>query len=198
METRQQDLAAILKPVANPTFSQAERRNLTAPIVIAVLVLATAAALGLHFIPTRDADLAITHTATWQAHTVFKADSIVVGQDATQNDLYVLTTVHIDNKLHVPLFIKDLSANFTTADDQALTSNAIEKSDIPNLYQVFPALKPLSSAPLFRETTIAPGQSAEGMVILRFPATQDDWNHRKSATFTADFYHQASQTITIH
>jgi hypothetical protein len=189
--------AAILPRVANPTFSQSERRNLAAPIIIAVLVLVAIAALVWHHLPSHDADLAITHTATWQAHTVYKSDSIVVGQDSAEDDLYVLTTLRIRDPLGVPLFVKDLTATLITADGQTLTTSAVEKLEFPNLYLAFPALKPLSTAPLFRETTIAPSQSAEGMVMLQFPITQDTWNRRKSATLTVDFYHQAAQTIPI-
>jgi hypothetical protein len=189
--------ADILTKVANPSFSQSERRNLAVPIIIAVAVLAAAAALIFRFIPSRPTDLAITHTATWQAHTVFKSDSIVVGQDAAEDNLYVLTTLHIDNRLHIPVFLKDFTATLTTADGKVLPTSAIEKPDLPGLFEIFPALKPLSTTPLLRETTIAPQQSAEGMVILRFPATQDEWDHRQSAVLAVDFYHQDTQTIPI-
>jgi hypothetical protein len=190
-----EEAAAILPIVADPTFSQPERRSLAAPLAIAAVLLIAAAAAILHYIPRRPAELAITHTAVWQAHTVFKSDTILVGRDTTQDDLYILATLRIDDHLHIPIFVKDLTATLTTADGQLLTTSAIEKLDLPTLYQTFPAIKPLSSAPLLRETTIAPGQSAEGMVILRFPITQDDWNHRQSAALAVDFYHQSSQTI---
>jgi hypothetical protein len=183
--------------VAQPTFSQSERPNLAIPLAIAVLVLAAAAALVLHFIPKQSADLAITHTATWQAHTVFKSDTILVGRDKAEDNLYVLATLHLDDRLHVPLFLKDFNATLTTADGQTLTASAVEKTDLPNLYTTFPALKPLSATPLLRETTVAPGQSAEGMLILCFPATQADWDHRQSAVLTVDFYHQSPQSIPI-
>jgi len=179
------------------TFSQPERRNLLLPIGIAAVILVAIAALVLAFLPRRTADLAITHVATWQAHTVYKSDSIVVGQDKAEDDLYLLVTLRIDDRLKIPLFLKDFTATLTTADGQTLETGAAEKNDLEALYTTFPVLKSLSSPPLLREATIAPGQPAEGMILLQLPIKQDAWDHRKAATLTVDFYHQGPQTIAI-
>jgi hypothetical protein len=183
------------------TFSQSERRNFTGPILIALAVLAIAGVAIYLYIPKSVATLTITHTAILPTHTVYKSDSKVVGhQDQAQDDLYVLATVHIDNHLRVPLFINDITATLTPPDDvggEPLNSSAIEKKDLDNLYITFPALKPLASDPLVRESSIAPRSSAEGMVLLHFPSTEADWNNRKSAVVTIDFYHQGPFTVTI-
>lgn len=180
------------------TFPQpARNNNLLAPVLIAFLVLGLTIALVLRFTPRKTADLTITKTSVYAAHTVFKSDSIVVGHDPAQDDLYVLTTLRIDDRLHLPLFLKDFTATLTTAEGQQFTTSAAEKQDFPNLYAAFPALKPLSSAPLLRETVIDPGESAEGMVLLHFPVTQDVWDHRKSAVLHVDLYHQGKQTVLI-
>ena len=183
--------------MADLTFSQPERRNLLLPIGIAVVVLVAAAALVLAFLPRRTADLTVTHVATWQAHTVYKSDSIVVGKDAAQDDLYVLITLRIDDQLKIPLFLKDFTATFTNANGETFETGAAEKNDLDALYTVFPALKALASPPLLREATVAPGQPAEGMILLQLPMKQDAWDHRKAATLTVDFYHQGPQTIAI-
>ncbi len=72
-----------------------------------------------------------------------------------------------------------------------------QEKDLPNIYTSFPALKSLASRPLLRETLIAPGASAEGMVLLQFPITQDVWNHRKSAVLNVDLYHQGNFPVSI-
>jgi hypothetical protein len=183
--------------VADPTFSQADRRNFALPILIAVLVLAGAAYLLLRFTPHTTADLQITQLKTWQAHTVFKSDTILVGQDKAQDDLYVLTTLRIEDRLRLPLFLKDFTATLITADGETLATSAAEHHELDPLYTTFPALKALATPPLLREAQITPGQSDEGMILLHFPITQDTWNKRKSATITIDLYHQSSQTIAI-
>jgi len=180
------------------TFSQSERRNFLGPILIAFAVLCIAFAGVFHFLPPKVADLTVTRTAILPTHTVFRTDSKLVGQhEQAQDDLYVLTTVRIDDRLHVPLFISDITATLTTADDNVVTTSAIQKGDLDNLYVSFPALKPLSGPPLLRESTIQPGDHAEGMAILHFPLTEADWNSRKSATVTIDFYHQGQFSVTI-
>ncbi|MCU1224902.1 MAG: hypothetical protein JWQ42_2995 [Edaphobacter sp.] len=180
-----------------PTFAQPDRRNLLAPVLIAFVVLGIVIALLLRYTPHKTADLAITHTAVYPAHTVFTSDSILVNRDRDQDDLYVLATLRVEDRLNLPLFLKDFTATLTTADGEQLTTNAVEKTDLSNLYSTFPALKKLASDPLLRETLINPHQSAEGMVLLHFPVTQAAWDARRSATLNIDFYHQGPLTITI-
>ena len=180
------------------TFSQAERRSDLVPGLIALTVLAVFFGFLYMRTPLRIADGAITRTAILPTHTVFKTDSKLVGAQSTfQDDLYVLTTVRIDNHLKVPLFLSDFNGTVTAPDDSVTTTNAIQKNDLPNLYVTFPAIKPLASPPLLRESSIEPGGHAEGMVLLHFPLTEADWNSRKSATVTIDFYHQGNLTVPI-
>ena len=182
----------------DPQFSQARSSNLLLPGLLALAVLAISGFVLLHYTPNRTADLTITNIATYQAHTVFKSDTILIKKDNAQDDLYVLVTLRVGDELKLPLFLKDLIATLTTANGTTLTTNAAEKTDLAPLLTTFPALKPLASAPLLRDTLVPPGQTAEGMVLLQFPITQDVWDHRQSATLTVDFYHQAPQTVAIH
>ena len=130
---------------------------------------------------------------------MFKNLSKVVGhEDEAQDDLYVLTTLHIDNRSKMPLTIDDITAVLTPSDDSdPTTASAIPQTGLDGMYVTFPALKPLSGPPLPRETTIQPGDHAEGMVMLHFPVAEADWNSRKSATVTISFYHQDPLTLTI-
>jgi hypothetical protein len=187
----------MLLPVSDLKFAQPARSNLLAPVLLAFLILGITLALAIRYTPHRTADLTITRTIVYPAHTVFKGDTIVVGHDRGQDDLYVLTTLRIDDRLHLPLFLKDFTGTLTTADGQEFTTNATEKDDFANIYTSFPALKPLASEPLLRETMINPGQSAEGMILLHFPVTQEVWDHRRTAYLNVDLYHQGQQSILI-
>jgi hypothetical protein len=182
------------------TFSQSERRNsFMVPLLIAFVVIGGIFAY-VYMRPHRIADITITHTAVLPEHTVFKNLSKVVGhEDQAEDDLYVLTTVRVDNRLKIPLTIDDITGTLNPPDDSAepATTSAIPKADLDGVYVTFPALKPLASAPLPRETTIQPGDHAEGMVMLHFPVTEADWNNRKSASVTISFYHQEPFTVTI-
>jgi hypothetical protein len=184
-------------PVSDLKFAQPARRNLLAPVLLAFLILGIVLALLLRFTPHRTADLTISNTIVYPAHTVFKSDTIVVASQHTEDNLYVLTTLHIDDRLRLPLFIKDFTATLTTAEGEEITTSAIEKRDLDNLYASFPELKPLASEPLLRDTMISPGQSAQGMILLHFPVTQAVWDHRRSAVLNVDLYHQGQQEILI-
>jgi hypothetical protein len=192
--------------VADLTFSQPAKRNLAVPISIAVAVLIIAAVAIFRFTPRSTADVSITKTAVHAAHLVFKSESTIVGSDRSQDDLYVLVTLHIEDHLHLPLFLKDFTASLTPSNPDGtpaedLTSSAIEKPEIPNLYLSFPAVKALAdqqgSPLLLRETKIDPGQSTEGFLLLHFPASQATWDARKTAAVTINFYHQQPMTIEI-
>jgi hypothetical protein len=182
------------------TFSQPERRNFVVPILVALVLIGGVFAY-VYLNPHRIADITVTHTAILPTHTVYKTDSKLVGhKDQAEDDLYVLTTIRIDNRLKTPLVIDSITAALAgkdDTDDTAATTSAIQKNDIDSLYVTFPALKPLGSAPLLRETAIQPGEHVEGMVMLHFPVDQAAWDQRKSATVTIAFYHQDPFTVTV-
>jgi hypothetical protein len=183
--------------VSEPKFSQPARQNLLAPVLVAFLILGIAIALVLRYTPHTIADLSILHTAIYPTHTVYKSDTLIVGRDRSQDDLYVLTTLRIQDRLNLPIFLKDFTATLRTSDGEQLTSSAVQKQDLDNLYTTFPALRPMASTPLLRETLIDPGHTAEGMVLLHFPVTKDVWDRRQSATLHVDLYHQGPISITI-
>jgi hypothetical protein len=183
--------------MADLKFSQSERPNFLVPGLIALAVIGGIFVGLAYFTPHQIALVSVTHTAILPTHTAFKSSSIVVAEDPSQDDLYVLTTVKVQNTLKIPLFIKDITATLETAEGTTDSESAVEKNDIENLYTTFPKLKPLASAPLYREITIEPGQSAEGMVLLHFPITQAVWDSRKSATVYIDLYHQGKIPVVI-
>ena len=180
------------------TFSQPERRSFLVPGLIALAVLAIGLGIFAWINPYRVPQLTVTHTAVDAEHTVFASPSKVVGvKDQTQDDLYVLATVRINNRLKFPITVNDITGTVSNTDDAELTTTAVEKSDLPNLFVVFPKLAALAGPPLLRESTIQPGAQLEGMVVLHYPLTQADWDQRKSATITIDFYHQDAITVPI-
>ncbi len=178
-------------------FAQPARRNLLVPVLVAFLILGIALVLVLRNTPRSTADLAILKTSLYPTHTVYKAESLVVGRDNIEDNLYVLTTVRVEDKLKLPLFIKDMTATLVTAEGETIEASAVQKQDLPNLYTSFPALRPLSSSPLLRETLINPGETSVGMVLLRFPVTEEAWKERRSATLNIALYHQGPVSIEI-
>ena len=185
--------------MAELTFKQSDHRNYIVPILIA-LVLVGAAVGYVYFRPHRVADISITHVAVVPTHTVLKTESKLVGaQNEVQDVVYVMATVRIENHSTVPLTIDDLGGTLTPPDNsgEPTTISAAQKDGLESIYSAFPAVKPQAGAPLLRETTIQPGAHAEGMVLLNFPASQDDWNKRASASVTIGFYQHDPYSVTI-
>lgn len=179
-------------------FNQPARRNLLVPVLISFLILGMAIAIVLRYTPASTAKLTVLHTSIYPTHTVFKADTIVVGRDRSQDDLYVVTTLHMEDRLNLPLFIKDMTGTLQTADGQKIETSAVQKQEFDNLFTSFPALKPLvTSAPLLRDTLIESGKSVEGTVVLHFPVSEEVWNHRRSAALHIALYHQGRVSVTI-
>ncbi len=167
------------------------------PILLALAVLAVAAAFATHHLQANSVHAEHIGTRLLPTHTVFQSDSIVVGPATAEDDLFVATTIRLDNKLRVPTTIDTINCTLTTADGGVLTLPAAQKDEIPLTEQSFPALKPLLLQPLLRESTIAPGQSLTGTVLLHFPISQSLWDARKSAVLTIGLYNQPSLTLTI-
>lgn len=156
-----------------------------------------AIAIVLRYTPASTAKLKVLHTTVYPTHTVFKADSIIVGRDRSQDDLYVVTVLRMEDRLNLPLFIKDMTATLETSDGNKISTSAVQKQDFESLFTTFPALKPLVTAPLLRETLVESGKSVEGAVVLHFPVTEEAWNHRRSATLHITLYHQGRVSVAI-
>jgi hypothetical protein len=187
-------------PEFNPSLIPS--RSPLPAILSAAGILIVIAAAVLYFNPRKTAEISITRVQIYAAHTETKAmegsTHIIGANPHADDDLYVLLTVKLTDKLRLPLFIKDETAILTASDHSVADSSAIQVRDLQNLYTTFPALQKLASDPLARDTQIAPGQSTEGMVLLHFPgATEANWTSRESATLTIDFFHQSPQTVTI-
>ncbi len=187
-------------PEFNPALIPS-RSPLPAILAAAGILIVIAAAV-FYFNPHKTAELTITRVQIYAAHTETKAMPgtvhIIGANPHADDDLYVLLTVKLTDKLRLPLFIKDETATLTAPDHSVADSSAVQVPDLPNLYTTFPALQKLASDPLVRDTQVSPGQSAEGMVLLHFPgATEANWTGRQSATLTLDLFHQSPQTVTI-
>ncbi len=171
-------------------------------IFLAIILLAAIAAAVFYLTPRKTAELTIPNVQLYAAHTTTNSQQNgfnIVGQAAeTDNDLYVVATVNLQNKLSLPLFIQSISAIYTTPDNTIMDAQALNPSDISRLEETFPALVPLMVNPLPFDPTIAPGATAKGTVLLHFSGlTEQSWKARKSATLTINLAHQNPQTATI-
>jgi hypothetical protein len=169
-------------------------------ILIAVAVLIAIAAAVFYFNPRKTAELTVTKTEL-VAQTADAKHSVggIVGQPVeTDNDLYVVVTLRIENKLRLPIFINGINAAYTPSDDAPIAVQSMRASDLPRVEEIFPTIKPLMTNPLTFDNGIDPKSAIEGTVLLQFPGiTEAAWKSRKTATLTVDLAHQDPQTVTI-
>ena len=171
-------------------------------ILTAFVVLAVVAAAVFYFNPRKTAELSITKVQLHAEHTTFSSQrgSVnVIGQPAsTEDDFYVVATVRLENKLHLPIFIDSFDATYTAPDNTTLDTKATSLTDISRIEETFPALQPLIANPLSFDPGIAPGTATEGTILLHFSGlTEDAWKARKSATLTVNLAHQNPVTTTL-
>ncbi len=179
-----------------------EKRSMLVPVVIALLVLAAVGAwfakVYLHPAVTG----AVDKVELFPVHTTFaRPAGTMIGDDQTEDDLYVIAEVTLHDKSEVPLFIKSIDGAFTTDDGIEVKATAIQKNDLPRLAAMFPRMKPAVDAagpsPLLRESTIPAGGSGSGYILFVYNIPQAIWDKRKAATVSIDFYHQDPVTLQV-
>ncbi len=186
-----------MPPSVISTPDQREPRSFLLPGLLALVALALAAAIAIHFYPATSVNVAHIHTDLLPQDVAFKSDSIVTGVNQTEHVLYIASTIRVDNQLRVPVFLDDFHLTFTNPDGAELTAAASTRPELSNIEVTFPALKPLLATPLLRETAIEPGKSAQGTLLFALNIPQSMWDARKSAIIQVGLYHQPAVYVTI-
>lgn len=186
-----------MKPVADPSFSQPERRSFLVPILVAIAALALAIVIAIHFFPATTINIDHLHSDAVDTHTVFQSHSKVIGQQQSQDVLFIAETLKVDNQLRFAISLDDFSLNLTNPDGHQFTVKAVQKGDLESIQASFPRLKPLLTTPLLRDTDIEPGKVAEGTILFSLPVPQTMWDARQSGVVKVDVYHQPSLYLTI-
>ena len=99
------------------------------------------------------------------------------GQALSQDQLLILAQVRVTNVSKNPITIFDLNGLLQQGQVQT-TSLGANVTDIHRLFQAFPALAPMAAQPLERNTVIAPGQSADGLMVFNYGLTPQEWQKR--------------------
>jgi hypothetical protein len=186
-----------------------DRNTLTPRLLIAALVM-LAIGVAVYFLnPRKTAELSVQKVDLFAPHTEFKempsASHIIGALPSSEDDVYVVATVRITDKLRLPIFLNGNSATLTTASGQTVEATMISALDLPRLEQTFPQILPLVSPPAVppinfgAEEAVAPGATRIGTVVMLFPqTTATTWRSRKSATLTIELAHDATPlTVTL-
>ena len=183
--------------MSEPSFALAERRSFVVPILVALGVLILAIVLGIHLFPERTPTIGAIQTKLLPTHTVYKSNSIVLGQDQSEDALFVATTIRVTNTTRTTIDLENYNLTLTDPTGAQLSAKAVNPQDLKNLEVTFPAIKPLEGQQLVQDTQIAPGKSVEGTLLFSLGIPQDLWDTRKEAVIAVDLYKQKPISVTI-
>lgn len=113
----------------------------------------------------------------------------VSGPTEQFDQVLVFASIRVRNRSDQPIVLKELMTN-ATIDDVEHQSYAAGAIDFDRIFIAYPELAGLHGKPLLRDTVIAPGQVADGMIVSSFKVTKAQWAAKKDVSFTIQFkYH---------
>ena len=178
--------------MSDPTFAQPERRSYLVPILVALALLAAAIALATHFFPATTVNSAHVHADLLPTHTVYKADTIVVGHDPAVDVLYLAETITIDNQLRQTIDLDGFTLTLTDPKGAELTTRAVTKARAcQRIGTLLPQTHPPSSPhPLLpRNLASIPANKPTGTVLFALPVS------RQSMYDSAQIRHRQSRPL---
>jgi hypothetical protein len=167
-----------------------------------VAILLVSAAIATYVITGQKPPLATGEVVAVWAHPQHTESS---GFDAagapkakeTFDQVMVFAQVRIHNQGKLPLFLWNIATNATLADG-IHSSYAASMSDYKRVFLAYPNLPVPYGTPLALETTIEPGQTAEGNFVSAFRVTKQQWDARKNLSFTFAFRYQPNLVLAPH
>ncbi len=183
--------------------SGTKQRSMLIPVLLALLVLA---ALGAWFARTYlrpSVTGAVNRVTLYPVHVEYQKPSggIVGAANQSEDELYVVTDITLDDHSEVPLFLSGYEGSFTMDDGTVMEANVISNNDLQRLMLMFPKMKQAvdatGSAPLLTESTVPKGATGHGYVVLSYNVPQSVWDKRKTSNITVKFYHQDPLTMAL-
>lgn len=178
-----------------------DRNNPVPKFLIAAAVMVVVGVAIFMLNPRKTAEISVQKVDLFAPHTEMNAtpgvNQVIGAQASSEDDLYVVATVRIKDKLRLPIFVDTYSATLTNADGGTTEATIIAGSLLPRLGQTFPQILPMVSPPAAKpinfDDAIAPGTTLVGTVVLLFPqASAKVWQTKKSAVLTVGLAHNAA------
>ena len=167
-------------------------RPLVVPAIVVVVGLAIAWALFAHFgRPRPDASATLLRQFVYPVLVDSGESPQGPGMPGTlpkQNETVILVQARVTNISKQPLTVFDLVSDVKLGGEAfGSQSSAALPADIDKFMQRFPELASMNMPPLTRHTMIAPGGSAEGLMVFAYPWTKNQWNQHKEAHVIISF-----------
>jgi hypothetical protein len=110
-------------------------------------------------------------------------DNVAMVQLPAQNQVMVAIALSIHNQGMKAYKLHGITAALE-ANNSTFTDEAASAVDVDRYFQAFPALKEHAYDPLRLGTSIEPGGSLQGTIVVAFPVAADAFTNRKSLTVT--------------
>jgi hypothetical protein len=181
--------------------SPEDENNPIPKILIAAAVMIVIGVAIFMLNPRTTAELTAEKVDLFAPHTVMNATDgggqVIGAAPSSEDDLYVVATLKITDKLRLPIFVDSYSATLVTADGTTLDATIVAGQLLPKVGETFPQILPLVSppaaTPIRFDDAIQPGTTKVGSVVLLFPqASEKVWREKKSATLTLTLSHDAA------
>jgi hypothetical protein len=170
------------------------------PAIVVIVGLAIAWALFAHFGQAKpDASGAILRQFVYPVQVDAGNSQTgpgLPGLVPSQDETVLLVQARVTNISKDPVTIFDLVSDVKMKGDSSQSSAALPE-DIDRFMQRFPELKTMSMQPLARHQVIAPGQSAEGLMVFAYPWTKAQWDQHKAAHIIVSFQHARTLDLPL-
>jgi len=160
------------------------RRNLPPAGIVLICIVAVAVIVGIYAFKERP-----------KPQGAGSIDFVTAAEVPGQGLILAAITMTLRNSGAKPLWVKNLNAKLTTADDKVFEDAAASAVDLDRYYHAFPALKESSEPPLSPETKLLAGTKQKGTIIVGFRVTKEAFDQRKSLTVTIQPYDQAMPIV---
>jgi hypothetical protein len=181
--------------------SPEDENNPLPKILIAAAVMVVIGVAIFLLNPTKTAELSVQKVDLFAPHTVMNAaeggGQVVGVAQSAEDDLYVVATLKITDKLRLPIFVDSYEATLVTSSGTTLDGTVVAGPLLPKVGLTFPQLLPLvnppAATPIKFDDAVQPGETKVGSVVLLFPqASEQVWREKKSATLTLTLSHDAA------
>lgn len=170
-----------------------DTNRLFSKLAIAAVAMCAVGAAVYFLNPRKTAEVRVQKVEIFAPHTEFKpmpgSEHVMGTPSSSEDDVYAVVTLHLEDKLGLPLFIQSTSATMTTKEGATVEATVISALDLAKLEQTFPQIvsmvSPPEAPPLQFQDSIAPGATRVGTVVLLFPQTTEQvWRAKGACTLT--------------
>jgi hypothetical protein len=111
------------------------------------------------------------------------------------DQVMIFAKIRLHNQADHPITLSNVTTN-VTLDDGIHSSYAAAKGDYNRVFVAYPDIPvPHGEAISPLDTTIAPGQTAEGEILSAFMMTKQQWDAHKKLDFTFSFRYQPNLVV---